>query len=66
VYGFTNGIGYRVVFKNKEGHKVEKSCPNNRLEWRKYLGRNYRGNRIGRIVKAVDIIKYQGQYYNNY
>jgi hypothetical protein len=55
-----------MVFKNKKSSEVEKGCPKNRLKGRQYFGRYNRGNGIGRIMKAINKIEDQCQYYNDY
>jgi len=50
----------------KKGGKVENGCPEYRLKRGKYLCRDDGCYGVGRVVKTVDIIKYQSKDDNNY
>jgi hypothetical protein len=64
VNGLADGIGYSMVLENEISNNIEKSSPYNRLKWGKHLCGNNRCYGVGSVVKAVDIIKNQGQYDN--
>ena len=53
------------IIENEKGGKIENGCPQYRLEWRQYLGRNDRGNRDGGIMESVDVVEKQRQYDDN-
>ena len=54
-----------MILENKKGSKVEKCCPYYRLEGGKYLGGNDCCNRVGCVVKTIDVVEDQSQYDNN-
>ena len=49
-----------MIFKNEIGDKVEQGGPQYSLERSEHLGGNNRGDRIGSIMKAVNVVEYQG------
>ena len=65
-YGVGNAETADDTLGDKKGHKIEESRPYHRLKRCKHFGRHNGGNRIGRIMKTVDIIEYQSQHNDNH
>ena len=66
MYGVGNAETADDTLGDEKGHKIEESRPYHRLKRCKHFGRHNGGNRIGRIMKTVDIIEYQSQYNDNH
>jgi hypothetical protein len=46
-----------MILEDEEGDEVEKCCPDYGLQRCKYFCGYYSGNRVGGIMKAIDVIK---------
>ncbi len=46
-----------MIAEYEECYEVEEGSPDNRLEWRQHFSTYDGSNRIGRIVKAIDVIE---------
>ena len=63
------GIGYPEttdnIFGNEESHKIESGSPQHSLKRSQHLSRHNGSNRIGCIMKPIDIVEQERQYNDN-